>query len=218
MNPDLKIALWVHHHLTPSALRGTARRAPCQFRPEPRIAPALRAELFDYRRSGFDRGHLAPAADFKHNQAEMCQTFYLSNIAPMVGAGFNRTVWAQLEHRLRAVARSQGSLHIITGPILDAGPGARAIGPNRIPVPQAFYKVLLIRAHSETPAALAVAIPNRKFPSSPGAAFTLTPFLLSIDALELRCHLNFFPDLDAQDPDLEAALERSTPALWQALE
>ena len=67
----------------------------------------FRALLKDYRGSGFDRGHQAPAADFKHSQAAMDETFLLSNISPQVGKGMNRDYWARIETWVRTLAQDE---------------------------------------------------------------------------------------------------------------
>ena len=90
-----KIALWVCEHVTLAEITskpGVKRRD--KFAPDPQLDPQERAELADYRRSGFDRGHQAPAGDQSSSQQLKDETFFLSNMAPQIGSGFNRNVWA----------------------------------------------------------------------------------------------------------------------------
>lgn len=81
---------WVLEHLTADNLKGDGNRNKSRFKEDQSIPELFRAKLSDYWSSGFDRGHMAPAADAKRNQAAMDETFYLSNICPQVGEGFNR--------------------------------------------------------------------------------------------------------------------------------
>jgi len=214
---DSKIALWVHEALEASDLRGPATRSRCSFRPDPLIPFNARAQLADYRRCGFDRGHLAPAADFAYDQRRMQDSFFLSNVAPQIGPGFNRSLWADLEQRARKSVPNEGVLHVITGPVFDPKIPPKKIGRRAIPVPTAFFKVLLSGRPAETPRVIAILIPHRPFPPIPRARSNLSPFVLSVDELEVLTNLNFFPDLDALDPALEAALESRTPPLWLKL-
>lgn len=61
------------------------------------LQPFFRADNSDYKKSGYDRGHLAAAGNHKMSQNHVQQTFYLSNISPQVGVGFNRDSWNRLE-------------------------------------------------------------------------------------------------------------------------
>ena len=98
------------------------------------------ASLVDFRGSGYDRGHLAPAGDMGFSYEAMSESFYLSNMSPQK-AGFNRRIWRSLESRVRDWVVSNGSVHVITGGIL---PGSyQDIGPNNVTVPEYYYKIIL---------------------------------------------------------------------------
>jgi len=112
----------------------------------------FRAKLKDYFRSGYDRGHQVPAADAKWDQQAMDETFYLSNMCPQVGDGFNRDYWAHFEDFCRRLTKSYPSVRIITGPLYLPKQGAdgkwrveyEVVGsPPNIAVPTHFYKVIL---------------------------------------------------------------------------
>ena len=83
---------WVAEHITAETLKAGegVGRGNSQFKEDPTVPDLYKAKLSDYLRSGYDRGHMAPAADCKNSQSAMDETFYLSNIAPQVGEGFNR--------------------------------------------------------------------------------------------------------------------------------
>lgn len=83
---------WVAEHLTAAKLKrgDDVDRQKSTFKEDDTVPPQFRAKLADYFRSGFDRGHMVPAADVKNSQTSMNETFYLTNISPQVGEGFNR--------------------------------------------------------------------------------------------------------------------------------
>ena len=89
-----KTALWVYEELTRNSLDGDVDRNQFHFLQDPDIPAVIRSTPEDYRRSGFDGGHLAPAADHQSSKIEMRETFYLSNIAPQL-SWFNRGYWAK---------------------------------------------------------------------------------------------------------------------------
>src|SRR5882724_4995354 len=76
-----RLPLWVGYHLASSDLHGSAKRKN-NFHADTRLAAGARAEKADYAGSGYDQGHMAPAADFKRSDAAMSETFLLSNMAP----------------------------------------------------------------------------------------------------------------------------------------
>lgn len=136
-NVETKTPAWVVERLTLENLDGRASRQKSSFKKDPRLK--IQATLSDYRGSGYDRGHMAPAANLKAGQVGMDQSFLLSNIAPQVGVGFNRGVWRLLEEDIRDQVETPGEAYIITGPVFyDFEP---TIGPNRVVVPDAFFKV-----------------------------------------------------------------------------
>jgi len=71
----------------------------------------------DYRGSGFDRGHLAAAGNHRICQKHVDQTFFLSNIAPQVGVGFNRNSWNRLEKYVRKLTKTYKNVYVCTGPL-----------------------------------------------------------------------------------------------------
>ena len=103
------------------------------------------------RRSGFDRGHLAPAADHKDSQKAMDDTFYLSNMSPQVGEGFNRDYWADLENYVRSTGKKHPETYVFTGPLYlphSESDGKKyvkyqVIGNTPVAVPTHFFKIML---------------------------------------------------------------------------
>ncbi len=88
----------------------------------------MQATLDDYKNSGYDRGHLAAAANHKHDQAAMCETFLLSNIAPQVGANFNRGIWNDVERLVYTLLDSRYTdVYVCTGPLYLPDPTTKTV-------------------------------------------------------------------------------------------
>jgi endonuclease G len=109
------------------------------FHAEPRLPPAQRAELADYARSGFDRGHMAPNGDMPDRSSQR-DSFSLANIVPQDGEN-NRYVWAAIEGAVRKMAKTEGDLYVITGPAF-LGTNLRQVG--KVLVPSHLYNVIPI--------------------------------------------------------------------------
>jgi endonuclease G len=110
-----------------------------EFFADPRLPGRDRAELEDYRGSGFDRGHLAPAGD-QPNQTSMAQSFALSNIVPQDPEN-NRKAWAKIESDVRKYARrASGNVFVYSGPMFREP--RRTIGRNAVWVPSHLFKLV----------------------------------------------------------------------------
>ena len=117
-NNDNKTPDWVFEQLSPDQITGTnTRPKPEPFGPETNVPPDKAAGLADYKKSGFDRGHQAPSEDFKKRLEWMKESFFLSNMVPQQGRGFNQHIWKQLEELTRGVVRRRGTMYIMTGPV-----------------------------------------------------------------------------------------------------
>ena len=131
---------WVAYELTAEEVDGTEPRG-SKFIPDPKVK-GRQAVDDDYRNSGWDRGHLAPAADMKWSEQAMDESFYLSNISPQNG-NLNRGVWKSIEELARDNANRYGKILVVTGPVFTSKKGLGYIGDNRVLIPNGFYKVLL---------------------------------------------------------------------------
>ncbi len=133
-------ALWSAERLTASSI-DAARDTPRQgtFHPDDRLPPADQAQLDDYRRSGFDRGHMSPSGDMP-DAGSMQQSFSLANMVPQA-AVLNRGLWAGIESMMRTLATREGELYLVTGPAFQ-GRQLKSIGPNGVLVPSATWKAV----------------------------------------------------------------------------
>ena len=130
-NEEHEQAEWVAYILTKDRVYGTVKRTN-NFRPDPKVKTGS-ATLADYKGSGYDRGHLAPAADMKWSATAMSESFYMSNMSPQ-RPGFNRGIWKRLEQLVRTWAVEYEEIHVVTGPVLKGS--FKSIGPNQVSVPE----------------------------------------------------------------------------------
>ena len=142
-NSDTRLPNWVAYELTSEETQGEEPRAK-HFRSDPMVSGA-QAENDDYRNTGWDRGHMAPAADMKWGRKAMEESFYFSNVCPQ-NRNLNRGDWKELEERCRLWAKQYDRVWIACGPIVgEAKQGT--IGRNKVVIPDAFYKVLLVQTN-----------------------------------------------------------------------
>jgi endonuclease G len=130
--------LWSAEHLRAenvAAAKGMKRDN--AFHAEARLPRAQRAELDDYARSGFDRGHMAPNGDMPDRDSQH-ESFTLANMVPQDG-DHNRHIWAPIEGAVRKMAEKEGQLYVITGPAF-LGTALRKVG--NVLVPSHIYKVV----------------------------------------------------------------------------
>lgn len=128
-------------------LQGQGVQRTDRFYAEARLPSAERAELADYRNSGYSRGHMAPAADM-HNDEAMAQSFSLANMVPQ-NQSHNAGAWSRIEQDTRKyVMRSRGDVYVFTGPVYMGRPAT--IGSGRVAVPTHLYKVVHDAASGRT--------------------------------------------------------------------
>lgn len=188
-----KIPKWVAWHLTSDHTTGEQRRL-SNFIVDEEV-PAPRAELVDYKGSGYDRGHMCPAGDNKWGFQPMRESFYLTNICPQ-NSNLNSGDWNELEIQCRDWANKYGDIYIVCGPILYKGKH-ETIGPNKVTVPEAFFKVILCMQGK--PKAIGFIYKNVCCNNS------MSSYVNSIDQVERITGLDFFPSLpDDIENEVEA--------------
>ena len=193
-NEKMKNPNWVAWELTRKETYGNEERKD-KFVPDPDLSGA-RAVSSDYTRTGYDRGHMAPAADMKWSAKAMEQSFYMSNICPQ-NQKLNRGDWNDLEDACRGWAKKYGTVHIACGPIYDKKRPKR-IGTNKVAVPDRFFKVVLIYNRKD-PMALGFIFPNIAHSQD------LDLYQVSVDSIEQVTGLDFFSKLpDSIENRIEA--------------
>jgi len=220
---------WVLEHLTAEQISNPNNRPKLKFQPDPSLPESGRAVDDDYKKSGgFDRGHQAPSADFSANVDWMKESFFLSNIVPQVGAGFNRDIWATLEGHVRDLARARGELYVITGPVYPAETGNKKITigesenacqntivldlPSRpsicggkatcedgVAVPSAMFKLIYDPNMQRANAFLMPNIDHRNVAGFSNSVHYVERYQVTVQALEDVTHLNFFPALSESE-------------------
>ncbi|MBN1804404.1 MAG: DNA/RNA non-specific endonuclease [Sedimentisphaerales bacterium] len=190
----LKIPVWVQYEIGRGDLMGTAPRSD-DFRADASIPYRYRAETGDYEGSGYDQGHMAPAGDMNRSEKVMSESFLMSNMAPQVGAGFNRNIWKDLEAAVRGWVQQRGRLTVITGPIFAVRNNSvsyEVIGRNNVAVPTHFYKIIVDNNDPNNVQALAFMMPNQDL-----SANHYRDYLTTIDEIEKAAGIDFLSALPA---------------------
>lgn len=203
----LKNPHWVVEHITPESLAmREGDRKHSAFAEDTDVPEKFRAKLKDYFRSGYDRGHQVPAADCKWSQTAMDDTFYLTNMCPQVGEGFNRDYWAHFEDFCRRLTQTYPSVRIATGPLYlpkrDPADNKwyvryEVIGnPPNVAVPTHFYKVIFAEDGTVggKVALGAFVLPNAPIPNNK----PLADFEVPVEAVERASGLEFATKLPVQ--------------------
>lgn len=195
-NEKYEQAEWVAYILNKKDIVYTDFKRPF-FIEDPKVKTKS-ASWKNYKKSGYDKGHLCPAADRKFSKKAFTETFLTSNISPQEH-NFNAGIWNRLEQKTRYWAKKYKQLYVVTGGLLNNS-HLKTIGKEKVAVPKAFYKILLDYTQPEIKA-IAFLIPH-KDSNKP-----LYNFVVSIDELEQKTGIDFFSEL----PDkLENKLEAST--------
>ncbi|XP_037297884.1 endonuclease G, mitochondrial-like [Manduca sexta] len=196
-----RVPHWVFEHLTKEHIKKNDQvdRSKCDFMPDESIHPFFRSLNSDYKGSGFDRGHMAAAGNHRLAQKHVEQTFYLTNMAPQVGEGFNRHAWNRLEKHVRKLTNVYNNVYCCTGPLYlprKESDGKsyvkyQVIGANTVAVPTHFYKVVVGEAPDGTLDMEAYVMPNQKIPDETPVSMYMVP----PETIEKAAGLLFFDKL-----------------------
>jgi endonuclease G, mitochondrial len=222
---ELRIPLWVCERVTRADLQGRVNKRldPEPFAPDPNLARWPHAELKDYSRSGYARGHMAPDADRTKREEEKAETYYLSNMVPQAGQRFNSSVWLQLEKKVRGWACKRGECWVVTGVLLhdpkeetaqsaDGVVQFYTIGQSPVAIPTHLFKIVLAKPAPNSAAFEALAFVFKNESYDPGTP--LEDFLCSIEFIQDRAGFNFFPNMPV---NLAKAILRKEPdVLWES--
>ncbi|HEY0867630.1 MAG TPA: DNA/RNA non-specific endonuclease [Fimbriimonas sp.] len=206
-----KSPLWVSHRLNRAyAAKNVERASSSAWKADPLLPFGYRAELTDYRYTGWERGHLAPAEDMRRSRNVQLDSFLLSNSVPQNSSN-NSGAWNSLEAIVRAYA-STGDLIVISGPVYsrafaDGTLQVSLTKPQGIPVPSWLFKVVVRESGQGDPQILAFLVENRPLPG-----FQPTRHLVSVRDVERYTGLNF---LNALPTKVQDRIEKTAASeLW----
>ncbi|WP_299623453.1 DNA/RNA non-specific endonuclease [uncultured Tenacibaculum sp.] len=187
-------AEWVAYRLHSNDIAYSKFKRP-YFIQDPKVKTQS-SDWRNYKKSGYDKGHLCPAGDRKATLKAFNETFYTSNITPQKH-DFNAGIWNRLEQKVRYWAKRNKQVYVVTGGILNSG--NKTIGKEKVTVPNTFYKIVLDYTKPEIKA-IAFLIPHKE------SKKPLYDFVTSIDIIEKKTGIDFFGHL----PDnIENKLETS---------
>lgn len=193
-NGATKIPDWVAYELTREETKGTEKRSN-KFKSDPASRYRCATDA-DYYKSGYDKGHMAPAGDMKWSSTVMLESFYYTNVAPQAPK-LNRGAWKKLEENIRKWAGRDSAIVVVCGPVTDGS--TKEIGPNEVLVPRAFYKVITA-PYIKNPRAIGFIFPNENYSGR------LETYAVSVDSVERITGMDFF----TQYPDsIEEKIEKS---------
>lgn len=210
-----KNPIWVAEHIPCQNIESKASRKGVHYKEDENIDERFRALLSQYRGSGYDRGHMSPAANNKSDAIAMKESFYLSNCCPQVGKGFNQDYWARFERFILEMRPQCENIYVVTGPLYlpkktsEKEEGVRPLGAswhveygllesptgNLLAIPTHFYKVILAELKNDSlggqsrHALGAFVMPNAQIhPKTP-----LESFSVPVAQLEQAAGIKFFP-------------------------
>jgi len=182
-NEKFEQAEWVAYELKKENLINRNYKRP-YFIEDPKVMTGS-ADWRNYKKSGYDKGHLCPAVDMEFDENAYNDTFYTSNISPQKH-DFNSGIWNRLEQKTRYWAEKYNDIYVVTGGILKDSD--KKIGTEKVSVPTYFYKIVLAKSGNEHKA-IAFLVPNEDSDKS------LYDFVVPIETLEKMTGIDFFPNL-----------------------
>ncbi|KAK5910601.1 hypothetical protein CesoFtcFv8_004424 [Champsocephalus esox] len=211
-DPRTRTASWVIERLSPASLSGQSDRNSCDFMEDDSVNVLHRSTNADYRGSGFDRGHMAAAANHKWSQKAMQDTFYLSNVAPQ-NPQLNRNTWNNLEKHCRSLTKNYLNVYVCTGPLYLPRQEAdgklyvryQVLGHNHVAVPTHFFKVLILEQMDGRGVELrSYVLPNEPIEEKA----SLERFLVPIETIERAAGLQFVPNIMKRTSRLQSITAR----------
>jgi endonuclease G len=196
-NSEYRVPNWVAYELLATELETGFRSREDRFEPDPLIK-GRQAYDRDYVGSGYDRGHMAPAADMRWSSQTMKESFYLSNVCPQ-NHNLNSGAWNDLEKQVRYEARYYKRIWVVCGPIFEYN-NPKHIGQNHVMVPDSFFKALLARRKDGTYAAIGFIFPNK------ACVRNLTHYTMTVDELEAKLGMDLFFNLETKAQDKAEAV------------
>ncbi|WP_369769629.1 DNA/RNA non-specific endonuclease [Flavobacterium sp. WC2416] len=194
-NEEAEQAEWLAYQLKKDYVKNNNFKRPF-FIVDPKVRTGS-ADWRNYKKSGYDKGHLCPAGDMEFEENAYNDTFFTSNISPQ-DHEFNAGIWNRLEQKVRYWASRYDGVYVVTGGILNKT--SKTIGTQKVVVPEYFYKIILDDSNGNCKM-IAFLIPNK------GSDKPLYTYVVSVDSIENLTGIDFFPKLD---DELESSLEKRT--------
>lgn len=188
-NKKTNIPNWVAWSITSDELIERESRSN-NFQPDPELPSHSAVTTEDYTGSGYDRGHMCPAADNRYHWRAMDESFYMTNICPQ-NHNLNAGVWSTLEQQCRKWAETGSTVYIACGPIIDPKQKAQHIGDkHKVRVPDGFFKVVLFGLEGNNPRAYGFVFENKSGKKA------LEHYARTVDEIETLTGFDFFSPLD----------------------
>ena len=202
-------AEWVSYELTYDEVTNTSAKKEDFFNDDPIIETGS-ATYSDYSGTGYDRGHMAPSADFRFDKTAQIECYYMSNMSPQIHA-FNAGLWNDLESMTRYWARLYDRVYIVTGPLLTGKEqklvkkkGDRTI-KTKVSIPTHHFKVVFDYSNKKHPKMIAFLMPNEK-----NVKGKIMDYAMSVRELENKTGLDFFKNMPKKTQDyLETYVKKS---------
>lgn len=194
-------AEWVAYRLSQASLEITNVPRATRFEEDP-LVHTKSAHHRDYTRSGYTRGHLAPAGDMAFDEEAMRESFYMSNMSPQISA-MNGGIWNELEETTRDWAYHNDEVYVVTGPVLTPAHIKKKIGKSsKVSVSDLFYRIVLDYTEPEIKA-IAFLIPN-ELSEKP-----LQDYVVTIDEVEEVTGIDFFAGAfaDEKEEQIESTVD-----------
>ncbi|XP_037068375.1 nuclease EXOG, mitochondrial-like isoform X2 [Pollicipes pollicipes] len=194
-----KVPTWVIEHIDRNTIKGEANRRRSRFQPDPETAALFSAMDADFKRSGWSRGHMAPAGNNKYDQRAMDETFYYTNIVPQ-DFDNNSGFWNRLEIYCRNLTKTFDDVNVISGPLFlpqkeeDGRKYVKyeVIGEGEVAVPTHLYKIVVATRPDDRPHVGVFVVPNAPVPSHR----ELAEFAAPLHEVERRVGVTFLASLD----------------------
>ena len=190
-NYQTKVAHFAVEHVRKEALTKSVARKD-DFREDPEVPAQYRSTLNDYKGAGYDRGHIAPAADMTYSAVAMSESFFLTNMMPQ-DPGNNRGIWKYTEEYVRFWADQYGEVYVISGPLYTQN-ATKVIG-NGVRVPDYVWKIVIDPKRSR---AITFLFPNQKLDPK-----QLDNYISTISEIEHLTGINFSPMIPANLQGME---------------
>jgi endonuclease G, mitochondrial len=182
-NEKFEQAEWVAYELKKEYLKNGNYKRP-YFIEDPKVTTGS-ADWRNYKKSGYDKGHLCPAGDMEFDRDAYNDTFYTSNISPQKH-DFNSGIWNRIEQKTRYWAGKYAGIYVVTGGVLKDSD--KKIGTEEVSVPKYFYKIIFTKQGNKNKA-IAFLVPNQDSDNS------IYDFVVSIETIEKMTGIDFFPNI-----------------------